>query len=78
MSKSRSKSQFNFNPEPCGPNCSQETPNHEKLRMISWVKKKISPKNRHECNQKITVAKIEEAIKSFENKISPDNDGLPT
>ena len=40
---------------------SQESPNHEKLRMqstlISRVKNKISPKNRRECDQEITAAK---------------------
>ena len=62
--------------------CSQETPNHEKLRMqstlISRVKKRISPKNRREYDQEITVTEIENAIKSFENNKSPGNDGLPT
>ena len=42
--------------------CSEETPNHEKLRMpstlISRVKKKILPKNTRECDQGITVAEI--------------------
>ena len=79
--------QFNFNPKRCGPKgsntqYSQEPPNLEKLRMqstlISRVKKKISPKNRHECDRQITVAELEEVIKSFENKKSPVNDGLST
>ena len=39
--------------------------------LISKVKKKISPKNRRECDQEITVAEIEKAIKP------PGNDGLP-
>ena len=45
--------------------------------LISKVKKKISPKNRGECDQEITVAETEKAIKSFENNKSPGNDGLP-
>ena len=45
--------------------------------LISRVKKNISPKNRRDCNQEITVAEIEKAIKSFENNKSPGNDGLP-
>ena len=45
--------------------------------LISRVKKKISPKNRCECDQEITVAEIEKAIKYFENNKSPGNDGLP-
>ena len=61
--------------------CSQETPNHEKLRtqstLISSVKKKISPKSRRECDQEIIVAAIKKALKSFENSKSPGNDGLP-
>ena len=61
--------------------CSQKRPNHEKLKMqstlISRVKKKISPKNRCECDQEITVAETEKAIKYFENNKSPGNDGLP-
>ena len=72
--------QFNSNFECCGPKgsnrqCSQEIQNHEKLRiqstLISRVKKKISPKKRRECDQEITVAEIEKAIKSFENNKSP-------
>ena len=74
--QNQSNKQFNFNLKRYGAKgsdtqCSQETPNHEKLRMqstlISWVKKKISPENRRECDQEITVAEIEKAIKSFEN-----------
>ena len=70
---------FNFNLERCGPKdsntkCSQETPNHNKLRMqstlISRVKKKNSPENRHECEQEKTVAEIEKT-KSFENNNHP-------
>ena len=34
--------------------------------LISRVKKKISPKNRCECDQEITVAEIEMAIRYFE------------
>ena len=65
---------FNFNLERCGPKdsntkCYQETPNHNKLRMqstlISRVKKKNSPENRHEREQEKTVAEIEKT-KSFE------------
>ena len=76
----------NFNLKRCRPRgsntqSSQETQNHEKLRMqstlISRIKKKISPKNRHECNQEITVAETEKTIKSFENNKSPSNRGLP-
>ena len=45
---------------------------------LTWrVKKKISPKNRLEYDQEITVAEIEKAIKSFENNKSPGKDGLP-
>ena len=78
--------QFNFSLKHCRPKgsntlCSQETPNHEKLRMqstlISNIKKKVSPKNRRECDQEITVAEIEKAMRSFENNVSPGNDGLP-
>ena len=82
--QNQSNKQFNFNRKHCrlkGSNtqCSKET-NHEKLRMqstlISRVKKKMSPKNRREYNQEITVAETEKAIKSFENNKSPGNDGL--
>ena len=45
--------------------------------LISKVKKKISPKNRRECDQEITVGEIEKAIKFFENNKSPGDDGLP-
>ena len=51
--------------------------------LISRVKKKISPKTRREYNQKITVAEIERAIKSFESNKSVEsnksagNDALP-
>ena len=59
----------------------QEIPNQEKLRMqstlISRVINKISTKNRCECNHEITAAEIEKAIKSYENNVSPGNDGLP-
>ena len=77
---------FNFNLErwtPKGRNTqySQETTNHEKLRMqstlISRVKKEITTKNRREWDQEITVAKIEKAVKSFQNNMSSGNDGLP-
>ena len=34
--------------------------------LISRVKKKISPKNRCECDQEITVAETEMAIRYFE------------
>ena len=77
--------QFHFNfkryrPKGSNTQCFQETPNHEKLRMqstlISRVKKKTSPKNRHECNQEITVTEIQQAINSFENNKSPNNDVL--
>ena len=44
--------------------------------LISRTKKKISPKNRHERDQEITVAETEKAIKFFENNKSPGNDGL--
>ena len=44
--------------------------------LISRTKKKISPKNRHERDQEITVAETEKAIKSFENNKSPGNDDL--
>ena len=81
--QSQSNKQFNFNPKRGGTKssntqCSQKTPSHEKLRMqstlISRFKKKMSLKNRRECNQEITVA--ETAIKSFENNKSHGNDGL--
>ena len=85
--KNQSNNQFNFNPKRCGPNgsnpqCSQETPNHEKLRIQSAlisrvISRKISPKNRRESRQEITVTEIEQAIKSFENNRSPGNDDLP-
>ena len=74
--QNQSNKQFNFNPKCCGPKgrktqCSQETPNHKKLRMqltlISKVKQKILPKNRRESGQEIAVAETEKAIKSFEN-----------
>ena len=42
------------------------------------VKKKISPKNRLEFGQEITVAETEKAIKSFVNIKSPGNDVLPS
>ena len=83
--QNQSNKQFNFNPKRCRPKgsntqCSQETPNHEKVRMqstlITRVKKKLSYKNRCECDQEITVAEIEKAIKYFENSKSPSNDGL--
>ena len=42
--------------------CPQETPTHEKLRMqctlVSSAKRKMSSKNRRECDQEITVAEI--------------------
>ena len=41
--------------------------------LISRVKKKISPKTRREYNQKITVAEIEKAIKSFESNKSVES-----
>ena len=44
--------------------------------MISRVKNKISPKNKRECDQEITVTEIEKAVKSFEDNKSPGNDGL--
>ena len=44
--------------------------------LITRVKKKLSYKNRCECDQEITVAEIERAIKYFENSKSPSNDGL--
>ena len=68
--QNQSNKQLNFNPKRCGvkgsnKQCSQETPNHEKLRMqstlISRAKKKISPKNRSDHDQEITVAEIEKA-----------------
>ena len=46
--------------------------------LISMVKKKISPKNRREFGQEITVAETEKAIKSFVNIKSPGNDVLPS
>ena len=84
--QNQSNKQFNFNLKRCGPKesntkCSQETPNHEKLRMQSTltlrIKKKISSKSRRECDQEITVVEIEKVIKYFENNKSPCNDGLP-
>ena len=78
--------QFFFNPKSCRPkdsntHCSQETPKHEKLglysTLISIVKKKMSFKNRHECDQEIIGAETEKAIKNFENNKSPANDDLP-
>ena len=78
--------QFFFNPKSCRPkdsntHCSQETPKHEKLGLystpISIVKKKMSFKNRHECDQEIIGAETEKAIKNFENNKSPANDDLP-
>ena len=61
--------------------CSQEKPNHGKLRLestlISKVKKKISPRKSCECYQEIIVAEYEKAIQSFENNKSLCNDGLP-
>ena len=48
--------------------------------LISRVYKKISPKNRREFDQEITVVtivEIEKAIKSFENNKSAGMDGLP-
>ena len=44
--------------------------------LISKVKKKISPKNRRECDQEITVTETEKAIKSYENNKSPGNHAL--
>ena len=84
--QNQSNKQFNFNHKCCEPKgsnmqCFQETRNHKKLRMqsplILVVQKKISPKNRCECNQKITITEIERAITCFENNKSPSNDGLP-
>ena len=83
--QNQSNKQFDFNPKRCGPKgwnkqCSQETPNHEKLRMPSTLTsrlKKISPKNRREYDQEKTVAEIEKTVKSSENNKSPGNDGLP-
>ena len=78
--------QFFFNPKSCRPkdsntHCSQETPKHEKLglysTLISIVKKKMSFKNRHECDQEIIGAETEKSIKNFENNKSPANDDLP-
>ena len=69
--QNQSNKQFNFNHKCCEPKgsnmqCFQETRNHKKLRMqsplILVVQKKISPKNRCECNQKITITEIERAI----------------
>ena len=48
-----------------------------KSTRISRVKKKISPKNRHECDQEITVAETKRAIKYFESNKLPNNGGLP-
>ena len=45
--------------------------------LIVKVKKKISSKNRCECDQEITVAEIEKATKSFKNNKSLDNGSLP-
>ena len=44
--------------------------------LISKIKKKISPKNRRECDQEITVGETEKAIKAFENNKSRGDDGL--
>ena len=76
--------QINSNPKCCGPKgsnrqCSQETPNHKKLKssLVSVVKKNSSKNNRCECDQEITVAKTEKATKFLENSKSPGNEGLP-
>ena len=84
--QNQSNKHFDFNLKRCGPKdsstqCSHRTSNYEKLRMqttlISRIKNKISPKNRRECDQEITVAKFEKAIKYFENNKSTGNDGPP-
>ena len=83
--QNQSNKLFNFNPKPCGrkgshTQPSQETPNSENLIMqstlISKDKRKISPKIRRECNQKITVAETKKGIKSFENNESASNNFL--
>ena len=76
--------QINSNPKRCRPKgsnsqCSQETPNHKKLKssLITVIKKNSPKNNRCECDQEITIAKTEKATKFFENSKSPGNDGLP-
>ena len=71
--QNQSNKHFNPNPKLCAPKGSKA---QNAVYLISRTKKKISPKNRHERDQEITVAETEKAIKSFENNKSPGNDGL--